>query len=133
MSTKKTKVFDELDNVLGNYAEGKATAEDVVMVAERVTRYCHEHPHPDAVFQNVAYNVPPLDDGRPKESDDKRLLEAGPSSFSLDDIKDCFELVKSGELSQDEFLSKYPKNSVGIIGSNQQRSLVIDISLFGPD
>lgn len=51
---KKTKVFEELDNVLGNYAEGKATAEDVVAVAERVNRYCHERPHPDDIFQNVA-------------------------------------------------------------------------------
>ena len=51
---KKTNVFDELDNVLGNYAEGKATAEDVAMVAEKVNRYCLERPHPDDVFQNVA-------------------------------------------------------------------------------
>lgn len=74
---------------------------------------------------------PPLDDGRGTKPIDKGLLAAGPSSFSLDEIKACFELVKSGELSQDEFLSKYPKNSVGIIGSNQQHSLVIDRSLFG--
>ena len=50
---KNTKVFDELDNVLGNYAEGKATSDDVAKVAERVNRYCHEHPHPDDMFQNL--------------------------------------------------------------------------------
>ena len=50
---KKTNVFNELDNVLGNYAEGKATAEDVVIAAEKVNRYCFERPHPDDVFQNV--------------------------------------------------------------------------------
>jgi len=31
-------IFDQLDNVLGNYAEGKATAEDVVKVAHEVNQ-----------------------------------------------------------------------------------------------
>ncbi len=51
---KATRVFDELDNVLGNYAEGKATAEDVVKCAKAVNDYLFEHPHPDDCFQNVA-------------------------------------------------------------------------------
>lgn len=31
-------LFDQLDNVLGNYAENKATAEDVVRVAHEVNQ-----------------------------------------------------------------------------------------------
>jgi hypothetical protein len=31
-------IFDQLDNVLGNYAEGKAAAEDVVRVAHEVSQ-----------------------------------------------------------------------------------------------
>lgn len=42
---KTTDVFDRLDNVLGNYAEGKATAEDVVKAAYEVNQYLNEHPH----------------------------------------------------------------------------------------
>lgn len=43
---KKTKIFDKLDNVLGNYAENKATEKDVVNIAHKVNKYLLEHPHP---------------------------------------------------------------------------------------
>ena len=48
------------------------------------------------------------------------------SSFSMDGIMARFELVKSGEMSSDEFLSVYPENMVGVIGA----SVVVDKSLL---
>lgn len=42
---KKTDVFDRLDNVLGNYAENKATSFEVYQVAYDVNKYLNEHPH----------------------------------------------------------------------------------------
>ena len=47
---KATDVFDRLDNVLGNHAEGVASAEDVVKCAKAVNDYLMEHPHPDDCF-----------------------------------------------------------------------------------
>jgi hypothetical protein len=51
-SKKKTDVFDRLDNVLGNYQDGKATAEDVMEVADEVNNYLKENPHPNDVLTN---------------------------------------------------------------------------------
>jgi hypothetical protein len=47
---KKTYVFDRLDNVLGNYAEGKATENDVIGVANDVNRYLIKNAHPHDCF-----------------------------------------------------------------------------------
>lgn len=47
---KKTYVFDHLDNILGNYEEGIATAEDVVTVALKVRKYLFENPHPHDIL-----------------------------------------------------------------------------------
>lgn len=47
---KKTYVFDRLDDVLGNYEEGIATAEDVVTVALKVRKYLFENPHPHDIL-----------------------------------------------------------------------------------
>lgn len=43
---KTTDVFDRLDNVIGNYMDGKATAEDVVAIASQVNKYLIMNPHP---------------------------------------------------------------------------------------
>jgi hypothetical protein len=76
-------------------------------------------------------NVPPLDDGRGTKPDDKRLLAAGPL-FSRDEIMADFELVKSGEMSKDELLAKYPKDMVGFIEPPPpgKLSLVVDESIL---
>jgi len=47
---KKTDVFDRLDNVLGNYAENKATSFEVYQVAYDVNKYLIENPHPHDSF-----------------------------------------------------------------------------------
>jgi hypothetical protein len=47
---KVTYVFDKLDNVLGNYMDDLATAEDVVMVAKMVNDYLLEHAHPHDII-----------------------------------------------------------------------------------
>jgi len=46
MKAKETNLFDKLDNVLGNYMEGKATALDVVNTANNVNSYLLKNPHP---------------------------------------------------------------------------------------
>jgi len=76
-------------------------------------------------------DVPPLDDGRGTKPDDKRLLAAGPL-FSRDEIMADFELVKSGEMSKDELLAKYPKDMVGFIEPPPpgKLSLVVDESIL---
>jgi len=43
---KKTKIFDQLDNILGNWMEGTASAGDVILHAKKVNDYLIEHPHP---------------------------------------------------------------------------------------
>ncbi len=43
---KKTKIFDQLDNILGNYMEGKASEQDLILHAKKVNDYLIEHPHP---------------------------------------------------------------------------------------
>lgn len=43
---KKTDLFDQLDNVFGNYAEGKATESDLIDVAFKLREYLHRYPHP---------------------------------------------------------------------------------------
>ena len=80
----------------------------------------------------MPYNVPPLDDGRGTKPDDKGLLAAGPF-FSRDEIVADFELVKSGEMSEDELLAKYPKGMVGFIEPPPpgKLSLVVDESILG--
>lgn len=79
----------------------------------------------------LPHNVPPLDDGRGTKPDDKRLLAAGPL-FSRDEIMADFELVKSGEMSKDELLAKYPKDMVGFIEPPPpgKLSLVVDESIL---
>jgi len=47
---KKTKVFDRLDNVLGNYADGIADANDVVTIAKEVNDYLIKNAHPDDII-----------------------------------------------------------------------------------
>ena len=44
---RKTELFSQLDNVIGNYMDGDATELDIVNVAVEVNRYLikHEHPH----------------------------------------------------------------------------------------
>lgn len=49
---KETDLFDKLDNVLGNYAEGKATKEDVIITAIKINNYLLENPHPHDIIQN---------------------------------------------------------------------------------
>ncbi len=44
--TKKTDVFDKLDNVIGNYQDGKADFIHVFKAAIKVNQYLSEHPHP---------------------------------------------------------------------------------------
>jgi len=46
MAEKKTDVFDKLDNVIGNYMDGKASVNDVVSAACNANKYLIEHPHP---------------------------------------------------------------------------------------
>jgi hypothetical protein len=43
---KKTDLFDKLDNVLGNYAEGKASKNAVIDAVLKVNKYLLDHPHP---------------------------------------------------------------------------------------
>ena len=59
---EKTKLFDILDNVIGNYMERKATEQDIINIALKVNRYLIEHPHPHDVVQNngVSDNVMPF-------------------------------------------------------------------------
>lgn len=49
---KKTDIFDKLDNVIGNYMEGKATEEDVVNIATKVNIYLIKNAHPHDVINN---------------------------------------------------------------------------------
>lgn len=50
---KETDLFDKLDNVLGNYMDGKATEEDVVKMAYEVNLYLLVNPHPhDLIIKN---------------------------------------------------------------------------------
>lgn len=59
---KKTDVFDRLDNVLGNYAENKATSFEVYQVAYDVNKYLNENPHPhDLIVQPCSYYIPSID------------------------------------------------------------------------
>jgi hypothetical protein len=44
--SKRTRIFDQLDNVLGNYMDRRASVEDVVKMVFEVNAYLHEHPHP---------------------------------------------------------------------------------------
>ena len=50
---KKTKVFDQLDSVLGNLQEGKANLLDVVLIAEKVNQYLLENPHPHDIVKPI--------------------------------------------------------------------------------
>jgi len=43
---KKTKIFDQLDNILGNWMEGRASEQDLILHAKKVNDYLIEHPHP---------------------------------------------------------------------------------------
>lgn len=53
---KKTKIFDSLDNVIGNWSEGKATDKDVVSVAIKVNEYLVKNAHPHDVIDPKLYN-----------------------------------------------------------------------------
>jgi hypothetical protein len=44
---KKTDLFTKLDNVIGNYMDGSATADEVATVAHKVNQYLFARPHPD--------------------------------------------------------------------------------------
>lgn len=50
--TKITDLFDKLDNVLGNYQSGSATADDIAYIAYKVNQYLLDHPHPHDLFQS---------------------------------------------------------------------------------
>ena len=55
---KVTDMFDRLDNVLANYDDGYATAEDVVKTAKEVRRYLFDNVHPHDYLWNDAVNGP---------------------------------------------------------------------------
>lgn len=52
MSKKETDIFDRLDNVIGNYMEGKASLFDISKIAMEVNQYLLKHPHPHDIIDN---------------------------------------------------------------------------------
>lgn len=50
---KKTDIFDKLDNVLGNYSEGKATKGDVINIAYNVNQYLIKNAHPYDIDEDL--------------------------------------------------------------------------------
>lgn len=53
---KKTKIFDELDNVLGNFMDRTASENDVIRMAFKVNKYLIENPHPHDMFEEEENN-----------------------------------------------------------------------------
>jgi hypothetical protein len=48
---KKTDIFDKLDNVIGNYMDGKANDEDLFNIAFKVNQYLIKNPHPHDLIE----------------------------------------------------------------------------------
>lgn len=80
---------------------------------------------------SVAPNVPPLAEGRRLSDGLQQASVGGCASFSMDEIRSRFELVKSGKMSRDEFLSLYPENTVLFVDAKDGRfSVAVDESIL---
>jgi len=59
------------------------------------------------------------------------LVGGSASLFSKSEITDRFQLVKSGKMSRDEFLSTYPENMVMFVDGRDGRfSVAVDESIL---
>ena len=79
---------------------------------------------------SIAANVRGLPQGGPQDTLRQASVRGSASLFSKSEIMDRLQLVKSGKMSSDEFLSMYPENMVGFIGEGVGASIVVDKSLL---
>jgi len=76
-------------------------------------------------------NVRGLPQGGPKDTLQQASVRGSASLFSKAEITDRFQLVKSGKMSRDEFLSIYPENMVLIVDIGDGRfSVAVDESIL---